>query len=105
VHTEGGGGDTYTLGDLREQANNYMDGGNNCDEFDDLFDAMDEYFGGQQPGATAARASCCSLLVGLSSLVWQDLTLKFGGSVFVECIMPRTQANLRQLQRKRPQPS
>jgi hypothetical protein len=44
TYTEDGDGETYTLDDLREQANNYMDDGNNGDEFDDLFDAMDERF-------------------------------------------------------------
>jgi hypothetical protein len=53
--------ETYTLDDLREQANNYMDDGNNGDEFDDLFDAMDEWFEELQPGAIAACASAIRL--------------------------------------------
>ena len=62
TYTEDGDGKTYTLDDLREQANNYMDDGNNGDEFDDLFDAMDEWFEDWIAiGAIAARASAIRL--------------------------------------------
>ena len=61
TYTEDGDGETYTLDNLREQANNYMDAGNNGDEFDDLFDAMDKWFEELQSGAIAARASAIRL--------------------------------------------